>query len=303
MPIRSTSFARSKVGFVLVGGGTSDALKISPSSNLTVAYAAGSFWLGGKYTTILTGTVTHAAAHASLGRIDVIQVNDSGTVSIIQGTPAASPTPPVTFDDVILLAQVTVAAGATVINSADIQDLRDLGGISVDGTTISISSGGVLSVNQSGLNQFPAVVGAQRGTTAITGNGAAQTVFSKSFTALTDGETLLIEVHVQVTATLGLDTPDAVLSSSGVTLDTLTMNPGSNPNFVFWESHAGYSSTANRGYVCTIRKAQSAAITSPVEAGTLTTALATLTLTVDPAIGTNLNVAYNYRIIKFGTGV
>lgn len=302
MSITSTSFRKPIAGFVEAASGTG--MAVTGNSNMIPSVAAGNYWVGGIRVVYAGGTVTLNAAHATLARIDLICADNAGTITAVTGTPAASPTAPFAPENRIILARIAVAAGTTSITNANITDLRDLGGISVDGTTISISSGGVLSVNQSGLNQFPSVVAAGSGTTAITGNGSAQNVFTDTWTALAVGETVDIEVHLQLTATLGLDTPDAVLSSSGVTLDTLaSMNPGASPNFVTWKVSAGYHSTANRGYLLTLRKAQGAALTAPTEAGTLTTALAALTLTIDPAVGTNINASYSYRVIKYGTGV
>jgi transposase len=79
-------------------------------------------------------TLTVAASHATLTRYDlvVLRVKDqeySGTVNeaaleVVQGTAASSPSEPAVPANAIVLARITVAAGATTITNANIADRR-----------------------------------------------------------------------------------------------------------------------------------------------------------------------------------
>ena len=150
----------------------------------------------------------------------------------------------------------------------------------------------------------PQVIASGTGTTSITGNNSAQTVFSDTWTALTEGQKIRIVARLKIVATLGADTPDAVISCAGLTLDTLTsMNPGASPNYVLWQAELAYSATASRGYAYCMRKAQSAALTSGLDNDGCTTAPSSLTVTIDPTTGTNLTCQYSYYVVRYGTGV
>ncbi len=130
---------------VVAGGvtpGLSDTpLRVSPSSGMTVAVAAG--WAlvqgtatadAGAYRVGLTaaGTLDIPAAHASLARRDLIvaRVTDNGdstsagAIAVVQGTPAGSPADPSLPPNALVLARVTVPAGATSITAANLTDLR-----------------------------------------------------------------------------------------------------------------------------------------------------------------------------------
>lgn len=122
-----------------LGGG----LAVTPSSGLIVSVAAGVAFVPGN-TSIKQGiyictndapvTVTLDTAHATLPRIDNIicrvqdsvysGANDFWTIEKVTGTPASSPVAPANPPSSITLAQITVAAGATVINSGNIADVR-----------------------------------------------------------------------------------------------------------------------------------------------------------------------------------
>jgi hypothetical protein len=91
-------------------------------------------------------------------RIDIIvaQVSDTfygdpadeGTLIAITGTPDPAPDPPATPDSALLLAQVDVAAGATVITNADITDERTRMGGGGGGETGTLRATVVLSADQ-----------------------------------------------------------------------------------------------------------------------------------------------------------
>lgn len=106
-------------------------LAVTPSAGLTVAIAASTAGSPRVNDTVLSTAVsgttkTHAAAHASLNRRDYVFVDSAGTVDIKQGTAAAVPYLPDLDSDEMALAEVYIAANATVINSSDITDKRHL---------------------------------------------------------------------------------------------------------------------------------------------------------------------------------
>lgn len=69
--------------------------------------------------------VTHDASDPSLDRYDLVVVDNTGTASIIKGTPAAVPQTP-TYDPLsyVVLARVLVQDGVTAIPQSDIIDIR-----------------------------------------------------------------------------------------------------------------------------------------------------------------------------------
>lgn len=79
-------------------------------------------------------TLSIAAAHATLPRIDIVVVNvrdqqysganNDVQLQVITGTPASSPAVPTAPDNSITLAQVAVAAAVTSITNANITDTR-----------------------------------------------------------------------------------------------------------------------------------------------------------------------------------
>ncbi len=113
--------------------------------NMTVLVAAGMCAILGTQNTLYQGlysgalndasvALTIAAADATNPRIDIVvaQVEDasySGSnndwkLAVISGAPAASPSPPATPANAIVLAQVSVAANALSITSGNITDKR-----------------------------------------------------------------------------------------------------------------------------------------------------------------------------------
>jgi hypothetical protein len=127
--VRATDFAVTQNG--------------TPNMSVNVA-AGGAFIRGtqnanqGAYHVWNDGTVnlSISAADATNGRRDLViaQVRDSyysgatndARITVVTGTPAASPVDPslASFPNALVLARITVAAGDTAINTADITDLR-----------------------------------------------------------------------------------------------------------------------------------------------------------------------------------
>ena len=89
--------------------------------NMSVNVQLGTGFAGGTYNTTVGDTnVVITASHASLNRIDLIVVNNSGTFSAVAGTPAATPNPADLPDNSIILASVYVGATVTTILNANI---------------------------------------------------------------------------------------------------------------------------------------------------------------------------------------
>ena len=93
--------------------------------NMSVDVATGTGFAGGNY--VSTGSTTNVsitASHASLDRLDIIVMNNSGTLSSIAGVAATAPNPPDLPDNNICLAIITVDATVTAIYDADIISRR-----------------------------------------------------------------------------------------------------------------------------------------------------------------------------------
>jgi hypothetical protein len=299
MTLTSTNFTTPKTGVVI--GTSGGGVKVSPSSGMTVAISSGSYFLGGKQVAYAGGTKTISTAHPTLSRYDVIGIDSNGTIIVKEGTPAASPSVPISRDDLLLLAVITVTANDSTIAAGDITDVRNIGGVSVDGTTLSISSGGVMSVLAAGITGFPAVIASGSGATTIVGTGANQTVFTDTFTAPADGDLLVLTVRLKVSG--GVDNPDAIFTVGGTTADTLTMVPGASPNYVLWRGTCVFSATATRGHLQVFRKAQVATEINVIDQDGNTSAPTSITVTVDPAVGSTETCQYSYTVVKYATGV
>jgi hypothetical protein len=137
-------------------------LKVVPSedSELKVRVRGGRIQNGKQYINIPDQKSSLFTAPASNSRIDLLYLNRStGAVSILQGTAAASPVAP-SYGGKLVLAEVTIAAGATNIVASNIQDVRDFTNMSydVDGTTIEVDSNGKLAAKASVLGQSDVVI-------------------------------------------------------------------------------------------------------------------------------------------------
>jgi hypothetical protein len=98
----------------------------SSGSTLGVAVAAGVVWVASTPATVASGTVTPGAAHASLGRFDLVAVNASGTKSVVAGTAAATPVFPAIPASSTILCAVWIPATATSITAGNIVDKRQM---------------------------------------------------------------------------------------------------------------------------------------------------------------------------------
>lgn len=89
--------------------------------NTTVSVSAGVIYLNNIRYDITAGTVGCGGADASLGRIDIIEVDNTG-IYFKLGTAAATAYAPDPTDGRIVLAEITRAAGDNAIGAADISN-------------------------------------------------------------------------------------------------------------------------------------------------------------------------------------
>ena len=100
----------------------------TPDMTLKLA-AGGSFdQNGSNKTTTAIATITISTAHASLDRVDVVSIKDSGgttSATVTTGTAAADPVPDWASvpTDELVIGLVWVGAGVTVINTTDVRQL------------------------------------------------------------------------------------------------------------------------------------------------------------------------------------
>lgn len=119
-----------------VFSGVLDALEVyGDSSGMQVKLKTGEAWVDGfKYKNSAEMTLAISAAHATLGRIDRIILrldisNNTLTVVVLAGTPAASPAAPALTQSLtgtyeISLAKITVGAAVSTITSGNVTDER-----------------------------------------------------------------------------------------------------------------------------------------------------------------------------------
>lgn len=92
--------------------------------DMTVAVAAGWVIVDNKEVAVTAGNLTIGAAHASLGRRDIVVADNAGTKAIVAGTASAEPVKPAIPANSVLIAEVFVPATDTDIDSDQIVDKR-----------------------------------------------------------------------------------------------------------------------------------------------------------------------------------
>lgn len=198
-------------------------LGVTPGTGMTVTVGPGSFAVpnsaspvAGGYRSTLpqAATLDVTAADPSNPRIDVVcatvadngDATSGGTVQVITGLPAATPSAPSVPDNSIVLAAVSVPANLTAIAAANITDQRTYtvaaGGVARIALGSQVGYAGMLAYDRSsdrfyhnGANgqfqasfaPFDAVQSANTGNVNLGHQQQATTVCSVSFTA--DGQT------------------------------------------------------------------------------------------------------------------
>jgi len=106
------------LGFTATGTGTDRIISLTAGTGMiATAFLDGA-----------AGTVTPAAGDATYGRKDLIVVDVDGVYSVVAGTAAATPTYPARslWEGKVALWGVYVAAGATTLTTAKLEDLRGI---------------------------------------------------------------------------------------------------------------------------------------------------------------------------------
>jgi len=153
----------------------------------------------------------------------------------------------------------------------------------------------------------PQVIASGEGTTLITGDGTAQNLFNDTFTALADGDLVTGTIHIHSSLTLGADTPDFVFKLGATAIKTISgMNLGANNSHWIRFTYSK-NATAERGYGIVEEVAHAATGTAALSIAkndaTFSTAIDSVSVTADPAIGTNLSCRFSYHLVKHATGV
>ncbi len=94
------------------------------STGLEVDIAVGCVIIDGVAKTVAAQTVTLAAAHATLPRLDLITINTSGTLVATTGTPLAVPVYDPIPSSQVVVGTVLVAATATALTDDDINNTQ-----------------------------------------------------------------------------------------------------------------------------------------------------------------------------------
>ncbi|RLI55396.1 MAG: hypothetical protein DRP09_09875 [Candidatus Thorarchaeota archaeon] len=105
--------------------GVIEGFSVSASSGMDVTVASGEAYVNGKYVKVSSSqTVTISTADSSLGRIDLITLDEDGVAHAETGSALTNPIPPTPSMTRIVLASISVDAATTSISSGDITDER-----------------------------------------------------------------------------------------------------------------------------------------------------------------------------------
>jgi len=126
-------------------------LKVEPTSpaSMYVRIRAGRVNYGTTTYTIVDQLSPVFTAPTSGSRIDLLQVNTSGTIIITPGIAGTSPTAP-DYGGLITLAEVTIASGASSLASSNITDVRGFVGGNSPSYPVVVAKGGTGSTTASG---------------------------------------------------------------------------------------------------------------------------------------------------------
>jgi len=122
-PSKTYDFLTEKTGYGIASG-----LIVSAQStpNMTVAVSGGVAYMadGTRFAPIAVSALAINTADATNPRIDIVYLASDGVVSYLAGTEAATPVAPTVPTGGLLLSQISVAAGATTVVTANITDMR-----------------------------------------------------------------------------------------------------------------------------------------------------------------------------------
>jgi hypothetical protein len=160
-----------------------------------INYGSVNYDIVDQYTSLIT-------APASGSRIDLIQINTSGTVIVTAGVAASSPTAP-DYGGLVTLAEITIASTSTTIISSMIKDTRNF--IGSTSTLVSILSSvyPIGSIYTATVSTSPATLFGF-GTWSAFGAGRVLVGKATSGTFVTAGATGGEETHLLTAAESGL---------------------------------------------------------------------------------------------------
>lgn len=184
--------------------------------DMTLAVASGVAIIGGTKVVYAGGNSGTFTAPGSNNRIDLLCIDVTGTLSIVQGTAAASPTVPTYPPDKLVLAEVYLRTGTTAINQFD---AGSHGYINRDARPMSINRTGYLAKSFTPVD-----------THSTTGE---QTLMSASIPANTLGTDNGVEFEIDLTD-FDMSNNETVvfrLKYDVTTLATITISEGGGTNF------------------------------------------------------------------------
>lgn len=195
-----------------VGVLTGCAVTAQGAPNMTVAVASGTTTPDGSSSVSVTsGNLTISAAHATLGRLDLISVNATGVKAVTTGTAATNPSMPALPASSILLAAVFVPAAATTITTIRIVDKRVFTSLvaaagTLTGTTLAAN---VVTTSITAVGTI--VTGVWNGTVVSVAYGGTGVATRTAYTVSLAGTTST-GAHQEVS---GVGTAGQILTSNG----------------------------------------------------------------------------------------
>lgn len=120
--------------------------------NMTVSIDAGHIFNGAALTEVVAQTSGIFTAPVSNPRIDRVVIDRvTGTMSVVAGTEAVSPTPPAIPAGKQPVAQIALTVGMVAIGNTSITDERDLGALGIPATNLNVvSTGQSIGAGQNG---------------------------------------------------------------------------------------------------------------------------------------------------------
>ncbi len=210
----------------------------SPQPDMTLRLEAGAIFDGGTLTEVAAQDTAVITAPSVNPRIDRVVIDrGTGTVSVVTGTEAASPSPPAITAGKVPVAQVALTTGTTEIVNSDITDERDLRFLGDPQPNVVTTRGDIVRGSSSGAPErlalgttdqvlksdgtdvlWGAAPGFAAGTTMLFHQSAAPTGWTKDVASTLNNSALrLVTSTAWASGKQGTDAFTTVFSSSKVT--------------------------------------------------------------------------------------
>lgn len=144
----------------------------------------------------------------------------------------------------------------------------------------------------------PQVLASGSGSIIITGNGTTQNVFSDTLSDTEDGD--IIKVHIYWYAP-NINAGSVIAKVGTTTLGTTTHGGGGSPDACIYDATFSRNASAG-GYYHVIKLEDNASVSHSTQK-TNPAALTSISLTCNPAGGTNPIFGYAYSVIRYKKGV